>query len=238
MGFSESQQNYLDSLHESADVAYSIAEQARSQGFDPKPHVEIPKASDLADRTQKLLDFLHPRNTAEQIRKLTKQFDGNRELVAIEIAKIVCAETYLYGEIQACGACDGKGETKTGNWVRECYDCNGTGSDIGFTDKINKMGYKQTLIDFNNIGSLWKPNTESQRLSEMAIYHGVCAGLAVITEGILVAPLEGVVSARFINDEGGHSLALSFAGPIRSAGGTGQALSVLIADILRRDFGL
>mgnify|MGYP003643842741 CR=1 FL=1 len=238
MGFSVNQQKYLDSLHESADIVYAIAEQARSQGFDPKPNVEIPKASDLADRTQKLLDFLHPRNTAKQIRELTKKFDGNRELVAIEIAKIVCAETYLYGKIQACGACDGKGETKQGTWVRECYDCSGTGNDIGFTDKINKIDYKQTLTDFNNINSLWKPNTESQRLSEMAVYHGVCAGLAVITEGILVAPLEGVVSARFINDEGGHSLALSFAGPIRSAGGTGQALSVLIADILRRDFGL
>jgi len=205
MGFSVNQQKYLDSLHESADIVYAIAEQARSQGFDPKPNVEIPKASDLADRTQKLLDFLHPRNTAKQIRELTKKFDGNRELVAIEIAKIVCAETYLYGKIQACGACDGKGETKQGTWVRECYDCSGTGNDIGFTDKINKIDYKQTLTDFNNINSLWKPNTESQRLSEMAVYHGVCAGLAVITEGILVAPLEGVVSARFINDEGGHS---------------------------------
>ena len=33
-------------------------------------------------------------------------------------------------------------------------------------------------------------------------------------------------------------MSVSYAGPIRSAGGTGQALSVLIADIIRRDFGL
>ena len=86
---------------------------------------------------------------------------------------------------------------------------------------------------------LWKAGDDSQFLSELAIYHGVCAGLAVLTEGILVAPLEGVVSARFItNGDGSHSLAISFAGPIRSAGGTGQALSVLIADVLRRDFRL
>ena len=33
----------------------------------------------------------------------------------------------------------------------------------------------------------------------MAVYHGVCAGLAVITEGILVAPLEGVVDLSLIH---------------------------------------
>ena len=73
----------------------------------------------------------------------------------------------------------------------------------------------------------------------LCIYHGVCAGLAVLTEGILVAPLEGVVSCRIMaNDDGTQCLAVNFAGPIRSAGGTGQALSVLIADMLRRDFKL
>ena len=74
--------DYLSSLHENADAVYAVAEEARSKGFDPKKSVEIPKANDLADRTQKLLDFLHPRNTAEQIRTLTKEYDGNRERVA------------------------------------------------------------------------------------------------------------------------------------------------------------
>ena len=68
---------------------------------------------------------------------------------------------------------------------------------------------------------------------------GVCAGLAILTEGILVAPLEGVVSCRIVtNEDRSKSLAINYAGPIRSAGGTGQALSVLIGDIIRREFGL
>ena len=46
-------------------VVYQLAEQARAKGLDPRLTVEIPRASDLADRTQKLLDFLHPRRTAE-----------------------------------------------------------------------------------------------------------------------------------------------------------------------------
>ena len=73
----------------------------------------------------------------------------------------------------------------------------------------------------------------------IAVYHGICAGLAVITEGILVAPLEGVVSCEIMdNADGSKCLSVNYAGPIRSAGGTGQAISVLLADYLRREFDL
>ena len=64
-------------------------------------------------------------------------------------------------------------------------------------------------------------------------------GLAVLTEGILVAPLEGIGGVEIKqNDDGTDYVELSFAGPIRSAGGTGQAMSVLIADMVRRELGL
>jgi DNA polymerase II large subunit len=64
-------------------------------------------------------------------------------------------------------------------------------------------------------------------------------GLAILTEGILVAPLEGLaeVHIRPAEDEGAY-IELYYAGPIRAAGGTAQALSVLLADIVRRDLGL
>jgi len=234
-------EDYIKRLHEEADAIYEVAEEARSKGHDPKITVEIPKAKDLADRTQKLLDFLHPRQTAEQIREMTKLYDGNRERVAIEVARIVCAESYLYGKIVDCPDCGGSGEIKKGNWASECFACGGSGKDMGFKDEISNSAWKDTMTKFEDAKKtgLWSLGEDSQFLSELAIYHGVCAGLGVLTEGILVAPLEGVVSARFItNGDGSPSLAISFAGPIRSAGGTGQALSVLIADILRRDFGL
>ncbi len=64
-------------------------------------------------------------------------------------------------------------------------------------------------------------------------------GLAVLTEGILVAPLEGIGGVDIKeNSDGSNYVALSFAGPIRSAGGTGQAMSVLIADVVRRELGI
>ncbi len=64
-------------------------------------------------------------------------------------------------------------------------------------------------------------------------------GLAVLTEGILVAPLEGLADVQ-LRAYGGQPpyLELDYAGPIRAAGGTAQALSVLLADIVRRDLGI
>src|SRR5512133_3329574 len=73
---------------------------------------------------------------------------------------------------------------------------------------------------------------------EEAIDRAVRVGLAVLTEGILVAPLEGIAGVKIgRNIDGAEYLSISFAGPIRAAGGTGQALSVLIGDVVRREIG-
>lgn len=64
-------------------------------------------------------------------------------------------------------------------------------------------------------------------------------GLAILTEGILVAPLEGLAEVHLQpSGSGPPYIELYYAGPIRAAGGTAQALSVLLADIVRRDLGL
>ncbi len=77
------------------------------------------------------------------------------------------------------------------------------------------------------------------RSREFAIERAVRVGLAVLTEGILVAPLEGITSVSVgRNSDGSEYLSVFFSGPIRSAGGTGQAMSVLIADVVRRELGL
>ncbi len=74
---------------------------------------------------------------------------------------------------------------------------------------------------------------------ERAIERAVRVGLAILTEGILVAPLEGLADVRIKRNADGTSYVdLYYAGPIRSAGGTGQALSVLIADVVRRELGI
>jgi len=74
---------------------------------------------------------------------------------------------------------------------------------------------------------------------EFAIERAVRVGLAVLTEGILVAPLEGITNVAIgRNQDGTDYLTLFYSGPIRSAGGTGQAMSVLIADVVRRELGI
>jgi len=69
--------------------------------------------------------------------------------------------------------------------------------------------------------------------------QAVRTGLAILTEAVLVAPIEGIAKVDIEkNPDGTEFLSIYFAGPIRSAGGTGQAMSVLIADVVRRELGL
>ena len=75
--------------------------------------------------------------------------------------------------------------------------------------------------------------------TEKALDRAVRVGLAVLTEGILVAPLEGIADTRIRkNSDGSNYVDLVFAGPIRAAGGTGQAMSVLIAGVVRTELGI
>jgi len=74
---------------------------------------------------------------------------------------------------------------------------------------------------------------------ESALDQAIRTGLAILTEGILVAPLEGVAEVKIReNSDGTQYPDVYFAGPIRAAGGTGQALSVLIVDVVRRELDL
>ncbi len=72
-----------------------------------------------------------------------------------------------------------------------------------------------------------------------AIDAGLRLGLAYMTGGIVTAPLEGIADVKIRdNDDGSEYLAVYYAGPIRSAGGTASAMSVLLADYIRKNVGL
>ena len=69
--------------------------------------------------------------------------------------------------------------------------------------------------------------------------NAVRVSLAVVTEGVTVAPLQGISDVQIKeNKDGSKYLSISFAGPIRSAGGTEAALTMLIADQVRKVTGL
>ena len=67
----------------------------------------------------------------------------------------------------------------------------------------------------------------------------VRVGLAIVTEGVTIAPLQGISEVKIKkNLDGSEYLSISFAGPIRSAGGTEAASTMLIADHVRKIAGL
>ncbi|MDP3727843.1 MAG: DNA polymerase II large subunit [bacterium] len=72
-----------------------------------------------------------------------------------------------------------------------------------------------------------------------AIETGIRIGFAYVTVGVVSSPLEGFIEVQFRKrrDNGQEYFALIYGGPIRSAGGTGASVSVLIADYIRKRFG-
>ncbi|MDO8840808.1 DNA-directed DNA polymerase II large subunit [Methanocalculus sp.] len=69
--------------------------------------------------------------------------------------------------------------------------------------------------------------------------HAIRCSMALLTEGVVAAPTEGIAKVSFgRNDDGSEFLRIYYAGPIRSAGGTAQALSVLVGDYVRQALGI
>lgn len=72
-----------------------------------------------------------------------------------------------------------------------------------------------------------------------AIEIGIRTGFAYATVGVVSAPLDGMAGIEFKNrvDGKGQYLCITFAGPVRGAGGTGASVCVIIADYVRKLFG-
>jgi len=71
-----------------------------------------------------------------------------------------------------------------------------------------------------------------------AIEAGIRVGFAYMTLGVVSSPIEGFTGITLQkNKEGKEYFSINYSGPIRSAGGTGAAFSLVIADYLREMFG-
>ncbi len=70
---------------------------------------------------------------------------------------------------------------------------------------------------------------------EKAAEQAIRTALAIFTEGLTAAPIQGVAQVKIkSNLDRTRYLAIYFAGPIRSAGGTDQALTLVVGDYVRR----
>lgn len=74
---------------------------------------------------------------------------------------------------------------------------------------------------------------------EAAAEQSIRTALAILTEGLTAAPLQGVAQVKIkANHDRTRYLSIYFAGPMRSAGGTDQALTLVVGDFVRRLLGL
>lgn len=72
-----------------------------------------------------------------------------------------------------------------------------------------------------------------------AVEAAIRVSMATLTEGVVAAPIEGIDKVELgKNDDGSQYIKIFYSGPIRSAGGTAQALSVLVGDYVRRGIGI
>jgi len=90
-----------------------------------------------------------------------------------------------------------------------------------------------TLAEEIALGKFGAMNTDQ------ALQYAVRAGLAVITDGVTVAPVQGISAVSIKNnDDNSEYAAISYAGPMRSAGGTEAAFSVVITHVVAKKLGL
>jgi DNA polymerase II large subunit len=156
-------QKYFNSLEEAVTNLYDVANEARSEGFDPKDTTEIYRAQDLAARVEGLMGV---KGVAARIRQLSTQF--SREETAFKLIEEI------------------------------------------INGKFGKYDDKE------------------------AAEHALRTALGIVTEGITAAPLQGIEKVEIKqNPDRSRYLAVYYAGPMRSAGGTEQALTVLFADYIR-----
>lgn len=168
---------YFSEIETKVKVEYSLAEEARAKGLDPKSTVEIPLATRLSEKVTGLVSIKYPQVKHEAIERriteLEKEYGLLHPAVAIKIADEIASEKYCK-----------------------------------FKDKIE------------------------------AIDAGIRMGIAYTTLGVVSSPLEGFTELKLKKTAKGEEyFAIYYSGPIRSAGGTAAAFSVVIADYLRERFG-
>ena len=113
----------------------------------------------------------------------------------------------------------------------------------GLADMIRDLSDNQTVkhtkLAFRVVDEICK-NSRFDSLDQIKrIELAVRVGSAILTEGVLVAPTEGITGVkRWKNPDGTDYISVLYAGPIRGAGGTAAALSVALADYARRIFNI
>jgi DNA polymerase II large subunit len=114
------------------------------------------------------------------------------------------------------------------------------------------VGPKEVAISIRELSAKLQREEIAFKIAEQIIYgkfghmepeaaaeQAIRTALAIFTEGLTAAPIQGVAQVKIkTNFDRTRYLAIYFAGPIRSAGGTDQALTLVVGDFVRRLLGL
>lgn len=168
---------YFQEIDRKVKLAYTLANKARSKGYDPKEETEVPLAKNMAERVEGLISTVAPEiensGLSKRIKELEKKFGELDWRVALTISLEVAEE------------------------------------------KICKFSNKLRAME-----------------------TGIRVGLAYLTLGIVASPLEGFVELKLKKRKDGKEyFCLMYSGPIRSAGGTAAAVSVIVSDYVRIQLG-
>ena len=114
--------------------------------------------------------------------------------------------------------------------------------DIDISDSLRELlkthGKELSALIFSKDVALGKYSTLDSSLEER-LDLAVRVGLAIVTEGVTIAPLQGISKVKIKkNKDGSEYLSVSIAGPMRSAGGTESAVTMLLADHVRKAVNL
>lgn len=100
-----------------------------------------------------------------------------------------------------------------------------------------KMSREEAALEIGK--QVAEGNVGSFPTKKDAVDAAIRVSMAVLTEGVVAAPLEGIDKVDLgKNDDGSQYIRIFYSGPIRSAGGTAQALSVLVGDYVRHGIGI
>ena len=115
-------------------------------------------------------------------------------------------------------------------------------ANSGLSDRIKELEGEYGSLDWrvalviSHEVALAKYGTFESKL--LAMETGIRVGIAYLTLGIVASPIEGFVELKLPNRKDGKPyFSLMYSGPIRSAGGTAAAVSVVVADYVRVKMG-
>jgi len=91
-------QKYFENLKEDVEKVYSIANKARSKGYDPHNEVEIPLANSMAEKVVGLISTVYPQmkntNISERILELEREYGKLDTTIVFKIAEEVARQKF------------------------------------------------------------------------------------------------------------------------------------------------